>query len=123
MVLVVVQDLLFGSKIRAAAEQAGVETAFARTPDDMLRQAHHAAPSLAVFDLDSRTIDPIAAIRALKADTALAGIRIVGFVSHVRADLVSAAREAGADEVLARSAFVTRLGEILVGKSCQSLPD
>jgi len=116
MVLVVVQDLLFGSKIRAAAKQAGVEAAFARTPDEMLRLARDATPSLAVLDLDSRTIDPIAAIRALKANTALAGIRIVGFVSHVRVDLVSAAREAGADEVLARSAFVTRLSEILVSK-------
>jgi CheY-like chemotaxis protein len=113
MMLVVVPDLLFGSKIREAARAAGVDLRFARTPDEILRHAREAAPSLAVFDLDNRATDPIAAIQALKRDPTLAGIRIVGFVSHVRADLVSAARAAGADEVLARSAFVAQLGDIL----------
>ncbi len=36
------------------------------------------------------------------------------FVSHVRADLIGAAREAGA-EVLPRSAFAAGLGNILKG--------
>ena len=39
--------------------------------------------------------------------------RIVAFGPHVRADLFEAARDAGADEVLARSAFVSRLPQIL----------
>ncbi len=39
--------------------------------------------------------------------------RIVAFGPHVRGDLLAAAREAGADEVLARSAFVARLLELL----------
>ncbi len=39
--------------------------------------------------------------------------RIVAFGSHVRKDLLDAARVAGADEVLARSAFVKRLPELL----------
>jgi hypothetical protein len=41
----------------------------------------------------------------------------VGFVSHVRADLIDAARSAGVGEVLARSAFTARLAEILTRES------
>ena len=113
MILIAVDDLLFSSKIRAAAKQAGVAILFARTPADIIQQARVAKPSLAIFDLTSEKIDSIGTIRALKADAELGGIRTLGFVSHVRADVVAAAREAGVDEVVARSAFAARLVEIL----------
>jgi hypothetical protein len=49
----------------------------------------------------------------MKQDPALASLPTVGFVSHVRADVINAARQAGVDEVMARSAFTERLAEIL----------
>jgi CheY-like chemotaxis protein len=113
MVLVAVDDLLFSSKIRAAGARAGATLVFARTPAEILQQARATAPRLVIFDLNSATSDPVATIRALKADPALARTRTIGFVSHVRTDVIAAAREAGADEVLARSAFAARLSEIL----------
>jgi len=113
MLLIAVDDLLFSSKIRTAAKHAGAEIVFARTPAEILQQARALRPSAVIFDLNSERVDPIDTIRALKADAGLAGIAAIGFVSHVRADIIDAAREAGADEVMARSAFVTRLGEIL----------
>jgi hypothetical protein len=36
-------------------------------------------------------------------------VPVVAFASHVRADLIAEARAAGADRVLARSAFVAEL--------------
>jgi hypothetical protein len=50
---------------------------------------------------------------ALKQDPALAGIPIVGFVSHVEGALVAEARAAGFDRVMARSAFFSSLPELL----------
>jgi PleD family two-component response regulator len=70
-------------------------------------------PQLAIFDLNSRRVDPLATIAALKADSELAGVRTLGFVSHVQTEIIDAARRAGIDEVLARSAFSARVGEIL----------
>ncbi len=113
MILIAVDDLLFSSKIRAAAKHGGAEIAFARTAAEILQQARATRPSAVVFDLNSSRTDPIGTIRSLKTDPELASIAVVGFVSHVRADLVEAARAAGADEVMARSAFVERIGEIL----------
>jgi DNA-binding NarL/FixJ family response regulator len=114
MVLVAVDDLLFSSKIRATAKQAGVELAFARTPQEILDQARALKPPLVIFDLNSGKTDPIATITALKSDPALASIRTVGYVSHVDSATISAARGAGTDQVMARSAFAAQLAEILV---------
>ena len=114
MVLVAVDDLLFSSKIRATAKQAGVELTFARSPEDILGQARTHRPALVIFDLNSGKTDPINTIAALKADPALAALRTIGFASHVHTDLITAARKAGADQVLPRSAFAGNLADILL---------
>jgi DNA-binding NarL/FixJ family response regulator len=72
-----------------------------------------ARPSLVILDLNSARTDPIGTVRSMKADAALAAIPTVGFVSHVDAATIDAARSAGVEEILARSAFTERLGEIL----------
>jgi DNA-binding NarL/FixJ family response regulator len=117
MILAAVDDLLFSSKIRTTAKQAGVELSFARTPAEILEQARTLGPSLVIFDLNSAKADPIDTIGAMKRDAALSGIRTLGFVSHVHTGLIDAARAAGLDEVMARSAFASRLAEILLAAS------
>ena len=117
MILAAVDDLLFSSKIRTTAKQAGVELTFARTPADVLEQSRTLRPSLVIFDLNSTKVSPIATISEMKRDSALSGIRTIGFVSHVHTDLIDAARAAGVDEVMARSAFAARLAEILLAAS------
>ena len=113
MILVAVDDLLFSSKIRTVAKQAGVEIAFARTPAEILDQARALRPSLVIFDLNSSKAEPIETVGAMKRDPELRAVRTVGFVSHVHTDVIDAARHAGVDEVMARSAFAGNLAEIL----------
>ena len=113
MILVAVDDLLFSSKIRTVAKQAGVDIAFARTPAEILEQARALKPSLVIFDLNSTKAEPIDTVAAMKRDPGLRAIRTLGFVSHVQTDIIGAARMAGVDEVMARSAFAGNLAEIL----------
>jgi DNA-binding NarL/FixJ family response regulator len=113
-VLVAVDDLLFSSKIRATAKQAGVPIVFARSPEEILQQAKALRPALAIFDLNSGKTDPISTIAALKADPDTAGIHALGFASHVHVELIAAAKQAGADDVLPRSAFAAKLPDILL---------
>src|ERR1700710_2738802 len=108
MILVAVADLLFSSKIRATAKHAGVELTFARSSQEILDQARALKPPLAIFDLNSGKTDPKVTIAAMKSDPGLASIRTIGFVSHVDADTISAARQAGTDQVTARSAFAAQ---------------
>jgi DNA-binding NarL/FixJ family response regulator len=114
MVLVAVDDLLFSSKIRATAKQAGVDLTFARSSEEIIGQARAIKPALVIFDLNSGKTDPLGTLAALKADPELAGIRTIGFASHVHTELIGAARQAGADQVLPRSAFAGNLAEILL---------
>ena len=114
MILAAVDDFLFRSKIRATAKQAGVVVTFAKTSAELLEQARSLKPSLVIFDLNSATLEPIETIAAMKKDAALANIRTLGFVSHVDAARIHAARAAGADDVMARSAFAGQLGDILL---------
>jgi PleD family two-component response regulator len=113
MILVAVDDLLFSSKIRTVAKQAGVDITFARTPGEILDQARALKPSLVIFDLNSSKAEPIETVAAMKRDPELRALRTVGFVSHVHTDVIDAARHAGVDDVMARSAFAGNLAEIL----------
>lgn len=113
MVLVVVEDLLFRSKISSAAKIAGVQIGAARSPEAALTRAREEKPTLIILDLDSTTTRPLDLLRELGQDPELAAVPTLGFVSHVRADAIRDARAAGIGEVLARSAFAANLVDIL----------
>jgi CheY-like chemotaxis protein len=116
MVLAVVDDLMFTSKIKATARQLGVDVAFARSSDAALAGMRTSSPALVILDLNNPRTDPLGTVAVMKREPALASIPTVGYVSHVQADLIEAARAAGVDDVLARSAFTARLAEILTGR-------
>jgi PleD family two-component response regulator len=113
MILCVVDDLMFSVKISTAAKSLGADVLFERKADDVLSRVRDTQPSLVIFDLNSTKLRPLDAIAAMKADAGLSGVATLGYVSHVDSETIAAARRAGIDEVLARSAFVERLGEIL----------
>jgi PleD family two-component response regulator len=113
MIVCVLDDLLFSVKISTTAKAVGADVYFERQPGMAAARIKEKQPSLAIFDLNSTRLDPLRVIAQLKSDPETRGIKTLGFVSHVHADTIAAAREAGIDEVLARSAFADRLGEIL----------
>jgi PleD family two-component response regulator len=113
MIVCVLDDLLFSVKISTAAKAVGADVYFERQPGMAVARIKEKQASLAIFDLNSARLDPLRVIAQLKSDPETRGIKTLGFVSHVHADMIAAAREAGIDEVLARSAFADRLGEIL----------
>ena len=113
MIIAVLDDLLFSIKIKNAAKLLGTEVYFERSPGAVLDTVRTKAPRLVIFDLDSVKMRPLDALAAMKAEPGSKQIETLGFVSHVRADTIAAARAAGIDQVLARSAFVDRLESIL----------
>ena len=113
MILAVLDDLLFSSKIKTAATQLGVTVVFARSRAAALTEMQKSAPTLVILDLNNPRVDPLGVVAAMKQDPALASIPTVGFASHVQTDVINAARLAGVTEVLARSAFTMQLGDIL----------
>jgi len=115
VVLALPGDLMFASRIRGAAGMTGTAVVVCPRPAVLYAELGRVTPDLVLIDLDARSWDPIAVIAALVSDHAVPQDRIIGFVSHVRADVISAARAAGAGRVLARSAFIRDLPDLLRG--------
>ena len=105
MIAAFVDDLLFRSKIQAAASHSGAAVSFVRDAAD----PSLAGATLAIINLDApRAIDIVTSLASLRP-----GLRLVGFVSHVNADRIREARAAAPIEVMARSAFVSALPSLL----------
>ena len=115
-VIAVVDDLLFASKIRGAAAQAGAEVRFVKTAEALLEAARSAEPAaVVILDLQTSLLDPFAAAEMLKTDERASAASVVAFFPHVQADLQRRARAAGIEHVLPRSVFNQRLLEIVGG--------
>jgi CheY-like chemotaxis protein len=117
VILAVLDDLLFTSKIRAAASQSKAELRIARSSAAALAEMRQSAPALVILDLDNPRTDPLGLVRSMKDDPALTAVPTLGFVSHVKTDLIEAAGRAGVDQILPRSAFAGQLAQILANYS------
>lgn len=115
-IIVAVSDMFFAAKIRATGEALKVPLRFIRTTEEIVRAALKDNPSLIILDLHQQKPDPFHLARELKSHDGLRHIHLLGFFSHVQTELERRAREAGFEQVMARSAFTRRLPEILQGR-------
>ncbi len=112
VILAAVDDLIFLSKIQQTARLIGALVE-AVDPRKLEQRVAPAGVRGVILDLNHRSGSAMEALRALKANPATAHVPVVGFVSHVQSDLIAAARDAGCDEVLPRSAFTAQLPQLL----------
>jgi CheY-like chemotaxis protein len=112
MILAMVGDLLFLSKIQQTARHLDVAVKPAR-PMDLPGLAIEVVPSALIIDLNHQSGKALEVLRTLKSDSKTRDIAVIGFVSHVQNELIATAREAGCDLILARSAFVSQLPILL----------
>jgi len=114
-IIAVVDDMFFASKIRATAEALGVEISFPRTKELAMEKLREMKPDMIIVDLVNQRYDPIEFAKALKGDTGLEQIPLLGFFSHVEVELQKQASAAGFNTVIPRSVFARDLGKILDG--------
>ncbi len=113
-VLAMVDDLFFRAKIEAAAKQAGVSVTIRATVEAAIAPPAEGSWQLVIVDLHLSTSDPIETISALRRMAPTTPM--LGYGSHVEAELHARARAAGCTDVLPRSVFVQRLPALLSGK-------
>ena len=116
MILAVLDDLMFTSKIKTTASGLGVSVVFARSAEGALAEMHKMTPQLVIFDLNNARTRPLEIVAAMKADVALAAVPTIGYASHVMVDVIDAARKAGVGQVMARSLFTQQLADILAAR-------
>ena len=128
LLIAFVSDLMFTTRIAKVAEHLGYDMEWIETADELgateagdLRERPGEAlhgregrlferltrdqPALLLFDLNNRTIPWQRWIAALKSSAATRRIPILCFGPHEDVATMTAARDAGADAVLARSRF------------------
>jgi hypothetical protein len=104
-----VRDILFRSRIDAAAQALGVNVAYASTLEQALARCEELKPSVVFADLSDSNFPAGATAVGIKRG----GARLIGFASHVDLKALRAAREAGFDLTLSRSEFTSRVAEFL----------
>jgi len=111
-VLAVLEDLLFTVKINDAAKRAGLEVEILKSEKDVLEKAKE-KPLLIIMNLNCACVEPIRLISSLKSSPETKSISVIAFLSHLQGELKQQAQEAGANMVMARSAFSQNLQQIL----------
>jgi hypothetical protein len=102
--LVLVRDLIFASRIRAAAQALNAPIQLIREP----QQLTDLGGDRLIVDLNQP-----GALEAAVQWKARSGGTIIGFVSHVDRPTIDRARSQGVDQVLPRGRFVEQLDELL----------
>ena len=103
--------MFFASKIRATAEALGVNVSFPRSKEALLEKLKQEQPDLILIDLHNQRLDPLAVAREIKTQDPAP--QMLGFFSHVEAELQRNALSAGFDRVIPRSVFARDLAQIL----------
>jgi CheY-like chemotaxis protein len=106
--LVLSDDLVFVSRIAATAQAAGLAVRQARSPAELIALAARNPPAGVILDLQNPGLDLPALLTELRSVCPMMP-RVTAYGSHVEADLLRSAREAGCDLVLPRSKFVKEL--------------
>lgn len=130
MILYLASDLLWGTRIKRAAEDLRIAARPVRSLEMLEARLGESRPSEAggdsgvpaaepitgvILDLESpdAALDILGRLRGPSATDAERAIRILAFAPHVKTDLMARAKAAGADRVLPRGAFDGNLGRLL----------
>lgn len=116
-VTAVVDDMFFISKIRETGKALGMIVNFPRNLEALRASIAEDVPGLILVDLHHQKLDVVQLASELKANETVKDIPLLGFFSHVQADLQHQAVQAGYDEVIPRSIFFRDLAKILAGET------
>lgn len=116
IVLVVVDDLFFSSKIGETIRQLGGEPRFAAEAGEIPDDPECGPPAAIIVDLDLTRTDALDLVSLLKGREATRDIPMMAYGRHTRPEAFARAREAGCERAVPRSEFVKRLPEFI--ESC-----
>ena len=110
-VLVLMPDLLFGSKVKAMLEADGNDVELAAGETDVWDQI--AGTDVLVVDLNADDVDGPMLLDTLRAGGEAGRVRSLGIYAHTDVDLKRHAEEAGFDLVVPRSRMAREGAELV----------
>jgi predicted metal-dependent hydrolase len=129
LIVAFISDLMFQTRLESTAERLGYKVRWVETADQLeapedvrnalemdgilIDQLSRLGPRMMIFDLGNEAIPWVQWIPVLKSSPATRRMPVICFGSHVDVDTLQTARQTGADEVVARSRFVTALPDLI----------
>ena len=114
MIVALVKDLFFISKIKESALQLNKDIFFIKNYNELndFFDKINKNIDLIIIDLNFNDIKPLDTVQKLKIDGTLKNKKIIAYCSHVQTDLMNKAKEFGI-EVMPRSLFTEQLMSII----------
>ena len=112
-ILALVDDLFVSARIDAAARATGRQVRYVRSAADFQAALRETAPAAILVGMAATRLPWADLVRQARAEPATAGVYILAFGPHKDLALRRRALEAGADRVIANSAFVSALPTLL----------
>lgn len=115
MLLAIADDLMVRSRIDAAAEIVQVDVRYVSSFGDVQAAIGDSdtLPRVVLVGMAATRRPWKEIVRQIKADPALAGLYVLAFGPHMNLELRAKALDAGADRVVANSAFMRVLPTLL----------
>jgi DNA-binding NarL/FixJ family response regulator len=115
MVLYCCNDLLWATRVKSTADALGVPCRPARNPDMLAARLADCDVKALIVDMEAGPVglELIRLLRGPEAGDRQRAVRVVVFGPHVATDAFAAARQAGAETLMARGAFNHHLPRIL----------
>ena len=114
-ILLLSRDLMFPSRVRAIAEQEGLEVVTVQSTEQLIERLENPGTELVLVDLTCPGISPREVQSAARQSDP--GPRLVGFGPHVQEALLESARDAGFDQVLGNGEFNRMMASVLRGEA------
>jgi CheY-like chemotaxis protein len=111
-------DLVFSSRLAAAADRQGIALVTVSSIDAALARLADGAVALAILDLSVSGLRPDDAVRRLRE--AQKNLALVAYAPHVHEERLQAARDAGCDLVLSRGGFDRQIDDLLARYAAKS---
>jgi len=112
MILALVKNLFFISKIEESAKQLNKEIKFIKSKEELAEVLDDQNINLIIIDLNFNEIKPLETIQKILDTKTLMNKKIIAYCSHVQTELMNNARKLGI-EVMPKSLFTKRLKDIL----------
>ncbi|MBI82379.1 MAG: hypothetical protein CMJ81_04210 [Planctomycetaceae bacterium] len=111
-ILFLTRDLIFPSQIAGMIRQKAGELKVVAREEQLLQEASQNSVALVILDLSTPGLNPGHLLPALRKQNSDIG-PIVAFGPHVQEGRLTAARQAGCDEVLSQGEFRHCVGSLL----------
>ena len=114
MIVALVKDLFFISKIKETAIQLNKNILFIKSQSELkgFFDKINENIKLIIIDLNFNDIKPLETIQGIKSIETLKNKKIIAYCSHVQTELMNKAKEFGI-EVMPKSLFTSKLGTII----------